>query len=74
MKQGKSARVDNIAAELVQAAEETMIDILTKICNKIYKTVNCQPMDSVTDYYVHSLYRSTVSSARTTELSASSIV
>ena len=35
---GQSAGVDNIPAELVQAGEGTMIDILTTICNKIWKT------------------------------------
>ena len=35
---GKSAGVDNIPAELVQAGGEAMIDILTAICNKIWKT------------------------------------
>ena len=34
----KSAGVDNIPAELVQAGGEAMIDILTAICNKIWKT------------------------------------
>ena len=38
MKMGKSAGVDNIPAELVQAGGEAMIDILTAICNKIWKT------------------------------------
>ena len=33
-----SAEVDNIAAELVQVSGEVMIDILTSICNKIWKT------------------------------------
>ena len=33
---GKSAGVDNIPAEIVQAGE-AMIDILTTICNKIWK-------------------------------------
>ena len=37
LKIGKSAGVDNIPAELVQA-EEATIDILTAICNKISKT------------------------------------
>ena len=37
-KMGKSAGVDNIPAELVQAGGEAMIDILTTICNKIWKT------------------------------------
>ena len=35
---GKSAGVDNIPAELVQAGGEAMVDILTTICNKIWKT------------------------------------
>ena len=38
LKMGKSAGVDNIQAELVQAGGEAMIDILTSICNKICKT------------------------------------
>ena len=36
LKMGKSAGVDNISAELVQARGEAMIDdIVTTICNKI---------------------------------------
>ena len=35
---GKSAGVDNIPAELVQAGGEAMIDILTSICNKFWRT------------------------------------
>ena len=38
LKKGKSAGVDNIPAELVQAGGETMIDILTEICNRIWRT------------------------------------
>ena len=38
LKKWKSARVDNIPAELVQAGCETMIDILTEICNRIWRT------------------------------------
>ena len=38
LKKGKSARVDNISAQLVQAGGEDMIDILTSICDKIWKT------------------------------------
>ena len=33
----KSAGVDNIPVELVQAGGENMIDVLTKICNKVWK-------------------------------------
>ena len=35
LKKEKSAVVDNLPAELVQADVETMIDVLTKICDKI---------------------------------------
>ena len=38
LKLGKLAGVDNIQAEIVQAGGEAMIDILTAICNKIWKT------------------------------------
>ena len=35
LKNGKSAEVGNIPAELVQTGRETMIAVLTKVCNKI---------------------------------------
>ena len=38
LKKGKSAGVDNIPAELVQAGGETMIDILTEIRDRICRT------------------------------------
>ena len=38
LKMGKSAGVDNIPAELVQAGAAAIIYILTTICNKIWKT------------------------------------
>ena len=38
LKKGKSAGVDNIPAELVQAGGEDLITILTTICNKIWQT------------------------------------
>ena len=38
LKMGKSAGVDNIPAELVQAGGEATTDIPTSICNKIWKT------------------------------------
>ena len=41
LKMGKSAGVDNIPAELVQAGEEAMVYILTTICNNIWKTGEC---------------------------------
>ena len=37
LKKGKSG-VDNIPAELIQAGRETMIDVLTEICNWIWRT------------------------------------
>ena len=38
LKKGKSARADNIPAELVQAGGQTITDVLTEICNKIWRT------------------------------------
>ena len=38
LEMGKSASVDNIPEELVQAGGEAMIDTLTSICNNIWKT------------------------------------
>ena len=38
LKKGKSAGADNIPAELVQAGGETMLDVLTEICNRIWRT------------------------------------
>ena len=38
LKKGKSAGVDNIPLELVQARGEAMIDMLLNICNKIWQT------------------------------------
>ena len=37
LKKGKSAGVDDIPAELVQGGGETMIDVLTEICNRIWR-------------------------------------
>ena len=38
LKKGKSAGVNNIPAELVQAGAENVISALTTICNKIWQT------------------------------------
>ena len=38
LKKGKSAGVDNIPAELIQAGGEDVITTLTTICNKIWQT------------------------------------
>ena len=38
LKKGKSAGVDNIPAELVQAGGENVITALTTICNRIWQT------------------------------------
>ena len=52
MKKGKSAGVDNIPAELVQAGGETMINVLTQICNRIWRIGEMDyPMDSIADYH-----------------------
>ena len=37
-KKRKSARVDNIPAELVKAGGQTIINVLTEICNKGWRT------------------------------------
>ena len=37
LKKGKSAGVDNIPAELIQAGGKTMIDVLIEICNRIWR-------------------------------------
>ena len=39
----KSAKVDNIPAELVQAGREDVITALTTICNKIWQTGEWPP-------------------------------
>ena len=51
LKRGKSAGVDNIPAELVQAGGEIMIDVLTEICNRIWRTgeLNISYKDHVTN-------------------------
>ena len=38
LKKEKFAGVDNIPAELAQAGRETMINVLTEICNRIWRT------------------------------------
>ena len=38
LKKGKSAKVDNILAIFVQAGGETIFDVLTEICNTIWRT------------------------------------
>ena len=70
LKKGKSAGVDNIPAELVQAGGEDVITALTTICNKIWQR------GEWTTPWTQSLVitlpkKATCSSARTTERSAS---
>ena len=43
LKKGKSAGVDNIPAELVQAGGEDVITALTTISDKIWQTGRCGP-------------------------------
>ena len=49
LRKRKSAGVDNIPAELVQAGGETLIDVLTKIVTGEWLTLF---MDSVAVYYI----------------------
>ena len=44
LKKGKSAGVDNIPAELVQAGGEELITALMTICNKIWQTGEWQTL------------------------------
>ena len=67
LKKGKSA-VDNIPAELVQSGGETMIYVLTEICIRIWRTGEWPTP------WTQSLKWATYSFARTTELSASSVI
>ena len=73
LKRGKSAGVDNIPAELVQAGGETMIDVLTEICNRIWRTGEW-PTPWTQSLIITLPKKATCSSARTTELSASSVI
>ncbi|MEW8547086.1 MAG: hypothetical protein AB2693_26525, partial [Candidatus Thiodiazotropha sp.] len=71
-KKGKSVGVDNIPVELVQAGVETTIDVLTKFCNKIWRTGEWTT--PWTQSLIITLFkRATYSSARTPEPSASSV-
>ena len=67
LKKGKSAGVDNIPGELVQAGGETMVDVLTEICNRIWRTGEW-PTPWTQSLLSHSLKRATCSSARTISL------
>ena len=52
LKKDKSAAMDNIASELVQAGGEAMIDMLLIICNKIWQTGEWpNTLDSVPDHH-----------------------
>ena len=42
LKTGKSAKIDYIPSNFVQACKETMTAVLTKICNKTWRTEEWQ--------------------------------
>ena len=71
LEERKSASVDNIQAELVQAGGETMTDVMTEICDRIWRTG-----EWLTPWTKSMITRlpKTYSSARTTELSALSLI
>ena len=73
LKKGKSAGVDNIPAELVQAGGETMRDVLTEICDRIWRTGEW-PTPWTQSLIITLPKTATCSSVRTTELSASSVI
>ena len=71
LKKGKSAGVDNIPAELVQAGTEDIITALTPICHKIWQTG--ERLTPWTQFLLITLpERGNCSNARTTERLASS--
>ena len=51
LKKGKSARIDNIPSELVQAGGEAMTDMLLIICNKIWQRRVANTLDSAPDHH-----------------------
>ena len=69
VKKKKSAGVDNIPAELVQAGGEDVIITITTICNKIWQTGEW-PTRGPSPQPPHFLRKATCSSARTTERAA----
>ena len=73
LKKGKSAGVDNIPAELVQAGGDTMIDVLTAICNRVWRTGEW-PTPWTQSLIITLPKRATCSFAKTTKLSASSVI
>ena len=73
LKKGKSATMDNIPAELVQASGETMIDVLTEICNRIWRTGEW-PTPRTHSLIITLPKKATCRSARTTERSASLVI
>ena len=72
LKLRKSAGVANIPAELFQASGETMIDVLTEICNRIWR-IGEWPCPWTQSLIITLPKKATYSSTRTTELSASSV-
>ena len=66
LKKGKSAGVDNIPAELVQAGGEDAITAVTTICNTIWQTGEW-PTTWTQSLVIHFPGKTTCSSARTTE-------
>ena len=51
LEKGKSAGVDNIPSELVQAGGKAMIDMLLIICNEIWQTWVANTLDSARDHH-----------------------
>ena len=66
LKKGKSAGVDNISAELVQAGGEDVITALTTICNRIWQTGEW-PTPWTQSLVITLPKKATCSNARTTE-------
>ena len=51
LKNGKAAGVDNIQTELIKRGGETVTDMLTKICNEVWRTGVANTLDAVTHHH-----------------------
>ena len=72
LKKRKSGGVHNIPAELFQAGGDTMIDVLTEVCNRIWRAGTLPPW---TQSLIITLpKKGNLQLYRTTELSASSVI
>ena len=72
LKKRKSGGVHNIPAEFFQAGGDTMIDVLTEICNRIWRAGTLPPW--TLSLIITLPKKGNLQLYRTTELSASSVI